>query len=261
MSAVINPATKIYVSVDQGIATLPSGQAVNLLVVQETLNNAFQATGEDQYSAAANSIADMTGAWQEAHGDFVALAALDQPCTLQLPGALPDLRGVDAGDVDEWLDLISHGRVKRGAILILAADAARAMTPLEARASSSVNMGTAYALHKHDHPASRIHASEPVNSSVAAIFLWQGIAKDKFEKLAERHGGQIGVADWVSEFATLVERKYLTLPDDLPGVFHYEVAESMGRWLGEQDSPTSEAFNVELDRQTQGFLNQLQVSG
>lgn len=45
----------------------------------------------------------------------------------------PDLRGVDGGDVDEWIDLIRHAKVPRATVLIRAADAPLAMTPYEQR--------------------------------------------------------------------------------------------------------------------------------
>lgn len=56
-------------------------------------------------------------------------------------GAVPDLRGVDGGTVDEWLDLIAHRLVKRDTVLIRAVDAPKAMTPYERRAAPETPEG------------------------------------------------------------------------------------------------------------------------
>lgn len=92
------------------------------------------------------------------------------------------------------------------------------------------------------------------NVGTSAIFLWEGMTEEGRRKLADSHGGQIGLADWVSSFAELVEDKFAGLPDDLPGVYHYEVVEPMGLWLWSSEGVDQNSFARELDRRTLLFL-------
>jgi hypothetical protein len=102
--------------------------------------------------------------------------------------------------------------------------------------------------------ASTMRWSDADNPSVSAIFLWQGINRDHKAKLSRQHGGEIGIAQWVMQFASICEDSYHKLPDDLDGVFHYEVVEDMGDWLGNQHRVTHDSFRQELERRIKDWL-------
>ncbi len=57
----------IQVTVYNGHATLPNGQVVNLLAIQESLNNSFQETGEARYGELSDELSKITGMWQGPH--------------------------------------------------------------------------------------------------------------------------------------------------------------------------------------------------
>ena len=59
-----------YCSISAGIATLPSGESVDLLSAQSALNQAFQETGEPEYFEAADQVGKLTGMWQGPHAAF-----------------------------------------------------------------------------------------------------------------------------------------------------------------------------------------------
>lgn len=61
----------MQVSIDQGIATLPNGQTVNLLEIQSLLNWAFQETGDHDFAKACEALATMTRYFQGASGEFL----------------------------------------------------------------------------------------------------------------------------------------------------------------------------------------------
>lgn len=61
----------MHVSIDQGIATLPNGQTVNLLEIQGLLNHAFQETGDHDFAKACEDLSEMTGYFQGASGEFL----------------------------------------------------------------------------------------------------------------------------------------------------------------------------------------------
>ena len=97
------------------------------------------------------------------------------------------------------------------------------------------------------------------NPSVSAIFLWQGLGDKAKTEMTDGLGGQIGIADWLMSYAAICERNYKTLANDLPGVFHYEIVEAMGVWLGKEESqPSDQAFAAELDRRINAWLEELQ---
>lgn len=103
--------------------------------------------------------------------------------------------------------------------------------------------------------------SDVSNPCVSAIFLWQGLGDQAKAALTEGLGGQIGIADWLMSYAAICERKYLNLGDDLPGVFHYEIVESMGAWLAEQENqPCYQALSAELDKRTSLWLEEPQAA-
>lgn len=58
------------VTMASGIATLPSGAAVDLLEVQATLNGAFALHGDQEYATAADQLAALTGLVQGPHGEW-----------------------------------------------------------------------------------------------------------------------------------------------------------------------------------------------
>ncbi len=99
------------------------------------------------------------------------------------------------------------------------------------------------------------------NVGTSAIFLWEGMTEQGRQRLAESHGGQIGLADWISSFAEIVERRFDDLPDDLPGVYHYEVVEHMGTWLCSSPPMDQKSFEDELERRTLQFLASSQPAG
>lgn len=100
------------------------------------------------------------------------------------------------------------------------------------------------------------------NVGTSAIFLWEGMTEEGRQQLAEFHGGQIGLADWLSSLAEIVERKFdELLPDDLPGVYHYEVVEPMGLWLCSSPLMDQKSFEDELEHRTQQFLASGQPAG
>ncbi len=100
--------------------------------------------------------------------------------------------------------------------------------------------------------------SDAVNPSVSSIFLWQGLGEEARASLAERRGGQIGLADWLTPFAAVCERMYDRLKDDLPGVYHYEIVEEMGAWLWEQNSPNLVSFTTELESRVTRWIKDCQ---
>lgn len=99
------------------------------------------------------------------------------------------------------------------------------------------------------------------NVGTSAIFLWAGMTEEGRQQLAESHGGQIGLADWISSLAEIVERKFDELPDDLPGVYHYEVVEPMGLWLWASHPMDQKSFEAERECRTQQFLASGQPAG
>ena len=105
-------------------------------------------------------------------------------------------------------------------------------------------------------PVATIH-----NVGTSALFLWEGMTKKGRQRLADSNGGQIGLADWLSSLAEIVERKFSELPDDLPGVYHYEVVEPLGTWLCSSDRMDQKSFEAELDRRTQEFLATIPAAG
>lgn len=61
------------VSIHQGLATMPDGSVIDLAKILTALNYAFQETGEAEFSEAADQITKLTGLFQGAHGDLIAL--------------------------------------------------------------------------------------------------------------------------------------------------------------------------------------------
>jgi hypothetical protein len=99
-------------------------------------------------------------------------------------------------------------------------------------------------------------APAATNCGTSAIYLWIGLKPKTKQGLSDSFGGEIGIAQLVAEFAAVVEEKFNQLPDDLPGVFHYEVVEVLGQWLGEHPAATIEEFKTEMDRLTAQFMAQ-----
>jgi hypothetical protein len=98
------------------------------------------------------------------------------------------------------------------------------------------------------------------NPAVSAIFLWQGLGRKAIDSMTDGLGGQIGIADWLMPYAAICERKWQSLGDDLPGVFHYDIVEEMGLWLGQQEAqPSYQAFATELEKRVGVWLKDEQA--
>lgn len=59
------------VTIEGGMGFLPDGSVVNLLAIQQTLNNAFQETGDMEFAHAANELSRITQKYQGPHGEFL----------------------------------------------------------------------------------------------------------------------------------------------------------------------------------------------
>ena len=79
-------------------------------------------------------------------------------------------------------------------------------------------------------------------STVHAMFVWQGFLTQGTALIAwgdadgEKHGGQIGAAILVAEAVELLAQELGVFWEShpkvsFPGVFDYEVSESLGAWL------------------------------
>lgn len=90
----------------------------------------------------------------------------------------------------------------------------------------------------------------------SAIYLWTGLKPTVKQALADSFGGEIGIAAWIAGFAPVVDAKFESLTGNLPGVFHYEVVEEMGCWLGNNPQAADEQFKDQLDHLTALFIAQ-----
>jgi hypothetical protein len=61
---------EMVISISNGLATLPSGDTVDLLRVQRALNQSWQDTGKNEFASAANDIANITGLWLGSHEEW-----------------------------------------------------------------------------------------------------------------------------------------------------------------------------------------------
>lgn len=96
---------------------------------------------------------------------------------------------------------------------------------------------------------------------VYAIFLFLGLSKDQKDTLSDAFGGQIGLANWVSEFAPIVNTFVENDPRAYPGCFAYEIVEDMGTWLGNKPDATALEFECELKRRTDEWITKAVPAG
>lgn len=101
--------------------------------------------------------------------------------------------------------------------------------------------------------------AEPKTDNTAtptSIYLWDGVRENrvKLHKLRRHMNGEIGAAEWVASFASIVDEYVENDPRDYPGVFHYEVAPALGNWLVDHPEATAEEFRAELDRATNHWI-------
>ncbi len=89
---------------------------------------------------------------------------------------------------------------------------------------------------------------------IFSIFLFQGLTEPQKSLLADQCGGQIGIAHWIAGFAPIVSDFHASNEREYPGVFAYEIVESMGQWLGENADATPTDFNAELSRRTSEWI-------
>lgn len=67
----------INVSIHLGMATLPTGQVIDLKKIQAKVNEAFQETGEIEYAEAADQLSLLSGYYQGPHAEFFPNEDLD----------------------------------------------------------------------------------------------------------------------------------------------------------------------------------------
>ncbi len=94
-----------------------------------------------------------------------------------------------------------------------------------------------------------------IGVGTAAIYLWIGLKATTKQHLSDSFGGEIGIAEWIAGFAPLVNTKWASHTGEFPGVYHYEVVEKLGYWLGKHPQATTEQFKVEMDRLSALFMS------
>jgi hypothetical protein len=90
---------------------------------------------------------------------------------------------------------------------------------------------------------------------IFAIFLFQGLTETQKSLLADQCGGQIGIANWIAEFAPIVTEFNASDEREYPGVFAYEIVESMGQWLGDNADATHTQFKAEISLRTSEWIS------
>jgi hypothetical protein len=114
-----------------------------------------------------------------------------------------------------------------------------------------------------------IHATSTdiINVAVATHFLMEGFDKRNddftgralYNEIADDKGGYLGVVNWMSEKARvlegLVEKICQEISDDFPGVIQYELYGDFGSWLFDHPDWADDDFIAYADKQIQKWLN------